>query len=192
MAFEGQTRWGYGTCIDNISVKETGSQPLYIGEIDFQQPFANFTPSGSPDVPVMRVDFKVFGNTDSALLNYIHFTSLCTSDDDVEMNGLKLYSTSSQTFNKSKQLGMATGFNSGVASFTGLNYSLPAGQSYLWLTCDVAPDAVHHHILDVMVAANGIMANNIQYPSADQSPEGYKEIYETRYQKILKALITGS
>ncbi|MCK5463957.1 MAG: hypothetical protein KAI95_13110, partial [Bacteroidales bacterium] len=79
VAFEGQTRWGYGTCIDQISIQETGSQPLWIGEIDFQQPFSNFIPSGSPDVPVLRIDFKVFGNTDSAMLDHIHLTSLNTS-----------------------------------------------------------------------------------------------------------------
>ena len=39
VAFEGQTRWGYGTCIDNILIQETGSQPLYIGDISFSQPF---------------------------------------------------------------------------------------------------------------------------------------------------------
>ena len=46
VAFEGHTRWGYGTCIDNISIVETGTQQLYIGEIEFSQPFNNFTPSG--------------------------------------------------------------------------------------------------------------------------------------------------
>ncbi len=78
VAFEGQTRWGYGTCLDKISIEETGNQPMYIGEIGFQQSFSNFVPSGSPDVPIMSVDFKVFGNTDSVVLDYIHFNSLNT------------------------------------------------------------------------------------------------------------------
>ncbi len=181
VAFEGQTRWGYGTCLDKISIEETGSQPMFIGEIDFQQPFNNFVPSGSPDVPIMRVDFKVFGNTDSVVLDYIHFNSLNTSDDDIQSNGLKIYTTSTQTFDKNNPLGSATGFSSGVASFTGLNHTLPAGQSYLWLTCDVEADAGHSNIIDVMVAANGIRANGSLYPSSDQSPDGYREVFETRY-----------
>ena len=37
LAFEGQTRWGFGTCIDNITIQETGSTPMYIGEIEFEQ-----------------------------------------------------------------------------------------------------------------------------------------------------------
>ncbi|MFO7669276.1 MAG: T9SS type A sorting domain-containing protein [Bacteroidales bacterium] len=181
VAFEGQTRWGYGTCIDDISIEETGSLPMYIGGIDFQQPFSNFVPSGSMDVPIMRVDFKVFGNTDSVLLDYIHFISLNSSDNDIISNSLKLYGTTTQSFDKLHPIGEPTSFSSGVASFTGLHHTLPAGQSYLWLTCDVEPDAGHSNILDVMVAANGIRANNLPYPDTDQSPDGYREIFETRY-----------
>ena len=183
VAFEGQTRWGYGTCLDKISVKETGSQPMYIGEVGFDQSFSNFVPSGSPDVPILRVDFKVFGNTDSVVLDYINFNSLNTDDNDLSTNGLQLYSTTNQTFDKSSPVGSATSFSSGVASFNGLNYTLPAGQSYLWLTCDVEMDAGHANILDVMVAESGIRANGLLYPASDQSPDGYREIYETRYRE---------
>ncbi|MCK5135995.1 MAG: T9SS type A sorting domain-containing protein [Bacteroidales bacterium] len=181
VAFEGHTRWGYGTCIDNISVEETGSQPLYIGEIDFEQPFADFSPSGAPNVPLLRVDFKVFGNTDSAMLDHIHFTSLNTSDSDLQSNGVKLYSTTTQTFSTQNPLGSPTDFVSGIASFTGLSYSLPPGQSYLWLAYDVDINATHGNILDVMVAANGIMANDTLYPTLDESPNGERMVYETRY-----------
>ena len=38
IAFEGHSRWGYGTCIDEVVIKETGSTPLYIGSIDYFQP----------------------------------------------------------------------------------------------------------------------------------------------------------
>ena len=191
VAFEGQTRWGYGTCLDKISVKETGSQPMYVGEVGFDQSFSNFVPSGSPDVPILRVDFKVFGNTDSVVLDYINFNSLNTDDNDLITNGLQLYSTTNQTFDKSSPVGSATSFSSGVASFNGLNYTLPAGQSYLWLTCDVEMDAGHANILDVMVAESGIRANGLLYPASDQSPDGYREITKPVTGKILKEITTG-
>lgn len=183
VAFEGHTRWGYGTCIDKIKIEETGSQPMYVGDIDFEQPFPNFVPSGSPDIPIMRVDFKIFGNSDSVVLDHINFNSLNTSDDDLQAGGLKLYSTSTQTFDRDHPLGTPASFTAGVASFTGLNHTLPAGQSYLWLTCDVAAGASHGNILDVLVPANGIMANGQLYPSGDRSPDGYREIFETRYKE---------
>ena len=181
VAFEGHTRWGYGTCIDNITIEETGSQPLYIGEIDFTQPFSNYFPSGSHEVPIFRVDFKVFGNTGTATLDNIQFTSLNTYDGDLETGGLKLFSTTTQSFNKNSPLGSATDYSSGVATFTGLNHNLPAGASYLWLTYDVKLDAVHGNSLDVMMAANGISANGLTYPETDQSPDGYMIICETRF-----------
>jgi len=181
VAFEGHTRWGYGTCIDQISIRETGSQPLYVGEVDFVQPFASAIPSGSSGVPMMRLDIKVFGNTGSAMLDHINFTSLNTSDGDLLPGGVQLFATTTQTFSMDRPLGSATDFISGIASFTNLDYSLPAGQSYLWLTYDIDLNAAHGNVLDVMVEANAIMANDSLYPATDRSPDGSRTIYETRY-----------
>ena len=181
IAFEGHTRWGNGTCIDNVIIEEKGLQPLYIDEIDFQQPFSNYIPSGSPDVPVLRMDFRVFGNTDSVLLDYINFTSLNTSDNDILPNGVKLYSTLTQKFTTENPLGSPTNFTSGVAGFSNLNYSMPPGQSYLWLAYDIDINAGHGNILDVKVTANNIKAGDNFYPATDQSPLGDRTIYETIY-----------
>jgi hypothetical protein len=181
IAFEGHTRWGYGTCIDNIAVEEKGFQQLWIGDLQFNQPFTSIVPSGATDVPLMRVDFKVFGNTGTATLDHINFTSLNTSDSDVKANTVRLYSTINQTFSKDNQLGASTNFSSGIASFSGLNHNLVPGQSYLWLVVDIEPGATHGNILDVMVAANGIMANDTLYPEIDESPVGQRIIYETLY-----------
>jgi hypothetical protein len=128
--------------------------------IDFQQPFASYVPSGSPDVPVMRVDFTVYGNTDTAFLDRILFTSLNTSDNDIQPNGVKLYSTLTQTFSTENLLGSPTNFASGVASFTNLNHFLAPGHSYLWLACDLKPDVAYGNVIDVRVASNNIFAND--------------------------------
>jgi hypothetical protein len=181
VAFEGHTRWGYGTCIDNVVIEEKGLQHLWIGDIKFQQAFADFIPSGTPDVPVLRVDFKVYGNTDSAMLERMTFSSMNTSDADILPNGVKLYSTESQFFSMDHPLGSPTDFVAGVANFTGLSHSLPRGHSYVWLVYDLDADATHGNILDVMVASGGILANDTLYPSTGQSPEGEIVIYETLY-----------
>jgi len=181
VAFEGHTRWGYGTCIDNVVIEETGSQPFYIGNIFFSQPFDNYVPSGSFDIPLLRIDVDVYGNTGSALLKSLEVHSLNTSDSDLASNGVKLYHTTTQTFSKEMQLGSAGNFASGVASFSEMNYSLPPGRSYLWVTGDVDMAASHGHFLDVMVPADGILVNDSRYPSADQSPGGEIMILETLY-----------
>ncbi len=181
VAFEGHTRWGYGTCIDNVLIHETGSQPLFIGDIHISQPFDNFIPSGSSDVPLLRIDLDIFGNTGSALLQSVQVNSLNTSDGDLASNGIKIYHTTTQTFSKNVLLGSPGNFVSGVAFFSGLNHNLPPGRSYLWVSGDVDLAASHGNILDVMVPANGILVNGNPYPSADQSPQGQIMILETLY-----------
>ena len=108
---------------------------------------------------MMRADFKVFGNTGTVTLDDISFSSLNTSDADLASNGLKLYSTNTQTFNKNNLLGTPTDFVAGGASFTALNHSLPPGLSYLWLTYDVNLGAGHEDVLDVRIEANAISAD---------------------------------
>lgn len=181
IGFEGQTRWGYGTCLDKVSIESKGLKPYWIKGIGYQQLFPKAVPSGSSDVPVMRIDFTILGNSGTAILDHIRFNSLNTSDSDIKPNGVKLYSTATQTFSMANPLGAQINFSSGVADFSGLNHVLPPGQSYLWLTYDINTDVKHGNILDAKVAANGILANDTLYPSAEISPEGYRIIHETQY-----------
>lgn len=181
VAFEGQTRWGYGTCIDNINIQETGSQALYISDIEFEQPFSDYIPSGTKDVPLIRLNLKVVGNTDSVAINAITFTSLNTSDNDLTPNSLKIYSTESQTFDKNNLVSNSGNYNSGTAVFNNLDHYLPRGLSYLWLVGDIEPDASHGNLLDVMIKANDILSGENTFPETDQSPTGNRIIYETIY-----------
>jgi hypothetical protein len=181
IAFEGHTRWGYGTCIDDVKVESKGVQPMWIKDIDFQQPFSAYVPSGSQDVPVIRVDFTVYGNTDTIKLNSIQFTSLNTSDSDILPGGVILYSTSGQTFDTRHPLGSPANFTGGTVNFSGLNHSLPPGHSYVWLAYDLKNDITYGHILDVKVAANSISAGDTLYPASEESPYGIRTVYTTQY-----------
>lgn len=181
VAFEGHTRWGFGSCIDNVHIEETGTQQLYVADIEFEQPFSLEVPSGTSDVPIIRADMKVYGNTGSLTLDQFTFTALNSSDADLSPNGIKLYSTSSQIFNTDNLVGSPTSFIGGVANFTGLSHNLPPGHTYLWLTYDVSLDAIHKNRLDALVQANHIVTSNGTYPATDQSPSGDRTIYQTQY-----------
>jgi hypothetical protein len=183
VAFEGQTRWGFGTCVDNIHIEETGTMQLYVAETAFEQPIAFEVPSGSSDIPVLLTDLKVYGNTGTLTLDQITFTSLNSSDADLENNGIKLYSTTSRNFNDDNPIGSSTSFSGGEATFTGLSHNLHPGHNYFWLTYDVALDATHKNILDAMVQANHISTSNGTFPSVDQSPAGDRTIYHTYYKE---------
>ncbi len=181
LAFEGHSRWGYGTCVDDIFIEEVGSTPMFLANIDFIQPFTNFIPSGSQNVPLLRTDFRVLGNTGAVMLNEMEFISLNSSDSDIVPNSLKLYATINKTFNTDNPIGNASSFSSGKVTFTGLNDSIPRGSSYIWLVGDIEQSATHENVLDILVAANSVKANGQTYPETDHDPTGARVIYETRY-----------
>lgn len=181
IGFEGHTRWGYGTCLDKITIESKGLKPYWIRDIEFQQLFPKSVPSGSANVPLMRIDFTLLGNSGNAILESIRFKSLNTSDGDINPNGVRLYSTTSQKFSTGHPVGNASSFVSGIAEFSGLTYSLPPGQSYLWLTCDINPNASYGNVLDVSVAPGYILVNDTLYPSVEKSPEGFRTIHRTQY-----------
>jgi hypothetical protein len=78
-------------------------------------------------------------------------------------------------------LGAPTNFVSRIADFSGLNYSLPPGQSYLWLTFDINTDASYGNVLDVKIVPGSILANDTIYPAVEKSPEGFRIIHRTQY-----------
>ena len=57
------------------------------------------------------------------------------------------------------QVGTGVSFTSGQAAFTDLNYDLPTGYSYLWITYDIKSDAGHRDIVDAKLPANSININ---------------------------------
>lgn len=181
VAFEGHTRWGFGSCIDNVLIQETGSLQLYVADIESEHPFSLEVPSGTPDVPILRTDLKVYGNSGSLTLEQITFTALNSSDLDLSPGGIKLYSTSSQIFNTDNLVGSPTSLSGGLASFNALNHNLTPGHNYFWLTYDVELDATHRNTLDAMIQANHIVTSNGSFPSSGQSPEGDRTIFHTRY-----------
>ncbi|MBN2698731.1 MAG: hypothetical protein JXR52_07890 [Bacteroidales bacterium] len=181
VAFEGHTRWGFGTCVDSVLIEETGTQQLYVEEILSEQPHSLEVPSGSSNVPVIRTDLKVYGNSGTLSLNQITFTSLNSSDADLSSNGVRLYSTATQDFHTGNPLGNPTGFSGGKATFTALNHYLSPGHNYFWLAYDVAPGAIHKNRLDAMLRAGDVVTSGGAYPAADQSPPGERIIYHTCY-----------
>ena len=179
VAFEGHARWGFGTCVDSVNIEETGIQQLYVENIVFEQPFSLAVPSGSYDVPVLKADVKVYGNTGTLTLDQITFTSLNSSDTDLSTNGIKLYSTTTQDFKTDNPVGTPASFSGGEATFTALSHNLFPGHNYLWLAYDVALEAPHGNRLDAMVEANEVVTSSGNYPATDQSPPGDRVIYHT-------------
>jgi hypothetical protein len=181
IAFEGETNWGFGTCIDDVVVEEKGLQPRYVSELAVVHPDFTFIPSGTRNEPILRLGFKIFGNTGNATLKTIVLKSKNSSDNDIETNGVKLYFTTTALLDTLTPLATPQSFVNGLATFNNINYNLPNGQSYVWITYNVKQAATHGNIADAMLDALSVQVSDSLYPKQNEDPTGNRLIYETIY-----------
>jgi hypothetical protein len=176
LAFEGETHWGYGTCVDDIQIVETGIKTKALSDLSIEQASDLPVSSGTSTNPVLKLKVKVTGNTGNLPLNSITIQSLNTDDADISPAGVKLFITQDEDFHAQNQIGSGVSFSNGQAVFTGLNYNLPMGYSYIWVTYDVSALAGHRNVLDAKVAANAIDINGTKYFSSEKSPTGTRTV----------------
>ena len=63
LAFEAQTGYGYGVCIDKISIEQTPAIPKSLTSISFDQASTQYVLQGSSTNPVLRMNLNVEGNS---------------------------------------------------------------------------------------------------------------------------------
>jgi hypothetical protein len=179
IAFEGTTKWGWGVCIDDISIAETGVMQKKIKSVSYKQPVTSSIPIGTQYNQILRLDLKVTGNTGSLKFKSLSLDGLNSSNSDIGANGVKLYLTTDSVFSPDLQLGTSQSFISNTATFGSLNYELPLGASYIWVTYDISSSAVANHFVDAIIRENAININDSIFPNLDISPTGKRELYET-------------
>ncbi|MBN2347696.1 MAG: T9SS type A sorting domain-containing protein [Bacteroidales bacterium] len=176
LAFEGESNWGFGVCIDDIEIIERGIIPMQLGYSNFVQPSIHFVPTESKDNHVLRIDLDVYGNYGKLIFDSISIQSLCENNSDISEQGVKLYYTESQNFSSNQQLGSAQDIGSGIVNFSNLNFEIPYGNSYLWVTFNIDSLAEHGRFVDALIPPNGINAyvdtsgmsySSIFYPEDD-------------------------
>ncbi|MCX6270951.1 MAG: right-handed parallel beta-helix repeat-containing protein [Bacteroidetes bacterium] len=156
-----------------ISQKEMAF--LYVSQAE-----GDFAPVGSNNNPVLRIDFMVYGSsTGTLLLNSITAAAKNTSNNDLAPTGVRLYcSGDNLQFSTDHPLGDPTGFISGSAVFTGLNYNIPSGTSSIWLTYDISASAQEGDTVDAMIAANHITVGGETFNAYDEDPDGFKTLVQ--------------
>lgn len=181
LAFEGITNNGFGTCIDSLIIIETGVIGKTIESVSVKQSSSNDIPTSSINNKILRIDFKVKGNDGVMNLDSMTFMSLNTNDDDIALDGVKLFYSEDTLFINGEE--KATGnFSDGKISFDNLGIILEPGFSSVWLLYDIKDDTEHNmqdNILDAYVPEDGIKINNYYYPFSDKSPEGERKIVES-------------
>ena len=177
LAFEGISGHGSGVCIDEFTITETGFITKELNNFTTDQASHDFMPSGSINNPILQSRVRVTGNTDLLFLEEYIAHSKNTDDNDIEK--VKLYFTSDESFHTGNLLAESNGFTNGVVTFSNINLELPTGYSYLWLTYDIAEDATHGNYGDAYIPAGGITTSDGYELLTDQDPPGRRIIYQT-------------
>ena len=182
LAFEGKTNNGFGVCIDELMIQESGVTPKYVENISYHQASTDFVATQSNNNPILRLDIEIEGNDGIINLDSLTVTSLNTDDSDLKPNGVKLRASNDTILENSWQIGSGINFSGGKAVFENINYEIPRGLSSLWITYDVRADNDHNthgHILDARIEADDIKINNNTFPLVYKSPNGSREVYES-------------
>jgi hypothetical protein len=178
-AFKATTNNGWGVCIDDVEIEEAVEPLRYLDTLTIHQASDDMIPTGTVNNPVLRIDLVVKGKIGTVTLKSINVTSLNTSDSDIQSGGVKLfYNHFSDHFYEAIPYDTAS-LESGQAVFDGLDLNLPTGNTSVWITFDIKPDAIHNYCVDAMIKAGDICVQGDTYPSVDVSPPGSRLIQKT-------------
>ena len=195
MAFKGISRAGLGICIDNVVIEEKDIIIRHVKSTRIRNVIQNPLPSSAMDIPVMRVDINIVGNTDPILLNSIVFTSLSTHDSLFSVNGFELVATKDSSYQTalkgaSLKIGSPVSISGGNVTFNNLNYNLSTGYNAIWLIADVKKTAPHKSVVDFKLGASAMNIKGSTFPVSEASPAGFCTVEESVFYDSFEGLST--
>ena len=184
IGFQGVAKGGHGLCIDNILIEEKDVIEKYPRTIKVTNISHPLIPSGLDDVPILKVEIEIFGNTGNSELKSIAFRSLGSDNSVFKNNGFELMVTQEDVFmtkveGSSTKMGTPQNLSGTTVTFSNLNYDMKTGSNYFWLIADIEPDASHNSVIDFMIDANSFTINDSTYPQYGISPSGQNIIEES-------------
>ena len=184
LAFQSTAQGGHGVCIDNVIIEEKDIIIRHVKSLKIRGVAQNPLPSGASDIPVMRADIVVVGNTDPIVLDSMTFKSLSSHDSLFATNGFELVATKDSSYRPtskggSLKIGIPASIANSKITFDNLNYNLTTGYNAIWLVADIKGTAPHKSIADFKVEARAIKINNLKFPAAEISPAGYNTIEQS-------------
>ncbi len=184
LAFEGISGPGWGMCIDDISIVETAIKPKYIAELNVTQVEKSvIVATGTKTNPILRLDITVKGNKNKLNINKLVVDALNNCDKIVPANGVQMYFTRTSYFTADSIL-QTTSFVNGKATFQDIDFDLPFGEFFIWVTYDVEKantQGLMYKKLDGKIYQNNFIVNNKQVLKEDLDPSGHRKVYESLF-----------
>ena len=181
IAFEGLANWGHGVLLDSIRIEANDTIPKYVKSVNTTQVSNEVIASGSSNNPILKTDIVIEGNEGAMILDSIGYTSKNSNDDDIAVNGCKLFYSETESFDSRIKVAETTPSN-GVIFFNNLNTDLPTGENFLWLTFDLKNDQLiqrQGNTLDASLSANSIKISDTTIINQAHDPSGHGIFYET-------------
>lgn len=176
IAFEGISNWGWGVCIDDVTVEERGLLSRTVESFLLTQLSAVF-PSGSNINPFSYLDVFVSGNTGEIPVNSIKFNFTGTDINDI--SGISLYHTRNSLFNITTPVPSDISYNGNEVTITAPTFNLYTGENYLWICFDIESTAGFGNTIDFTLAANSVLLGNATFPTTAQTPIQFATIHSS-------------
>ncbi len=195
LAFQSIAQGGHGVCIDNVIIEEKDVIIRYVKSMKVSGIEQNPLPSGALDIPILRIDITVVGNTDPLVLDSITISSLSAGDDLFAASGFEVIATHDSSFRPtmgitSLKIGTPVSINSSAITFDNLNYTLNTGYNAIWLVTDIAGNAPHNSQVDFKVNPNAIKINSNKFPAVEASPAGHNTIEQAVFYDSFESTTT--
>lgn len=195
IAFQSQARGEFGVCIDSVIIVEKDIIVRYVKSVQIHQIKQDPVPSGVSDLPLMRVDVNIVGNTDSVKMNSIEITSLSSHDTLFAQNGFELVITRDSTYRatlkgSSLKIGDEVSISGGKIIFNNLDLNLNTGYNAIWFVADIKSTAPYGSVADFKILADAISIGTDTWPAAEVSPAGYNTIEESVFFDSFEELTT--
>nr|MDA3892315.1 hypothetical protein [Salinivirgaceae bacterium] len=182
LAFEGEIGPGWGACIDDVEIIETGILPKFLDAITASQPLTQPIPTSSKNNTILRLDLKVKGNDGNLFIDTLKLNALLNTTEAIGTNELKLFFTSYSEFSTQNPISADISLTGNIFTLTNIDKNLPFGYSYIWITTDIPVDNTHTlngKKVDFSISKNNIIVNGQKYPFTDLNPYGYRSITES-------------
>ncbi len=125
--------------------------------------------------PILKLQYDVYGGSGALDLNSIVVNAV--NDDNADVGAVRLFHTTENVFSTEHQVGSSVYVTGNTYNFSNLNYNIPGGVSYLWITYDINSTATSGNTVDGKILSGNINASSGNaYPSSNNSPYGNREV----------------
>ena len=178
--FEGISKWGWGVCIDELEITETGILPRAVDFFSFTQ-LNRGLPTGSHIHPLAFLKAVVSGNSGNLSVNSVTF--LFTGDNISDLENFRLFHTRDTVFSpfnplnlQSNEVSANLSINGNEITLTAPEFNLLTGENYLWLCADVHTSANDDNYIRFSLEANSVNLGGTTFPASTQTPTGQSVI----------------